>query len=95
MPQGAAYFVKDKSNFSNTIQTFYHEFGHDILNLKHTCNEYDIMYSNSQDPSQLCNGELIQIPSDDPLNPNWDYQAFIEARDRMFRGVNQYYYDCN
>lgn len=94
MPRGAVYNTRDKANFSNTIQTFYHEFGHDILNLLHTCNQYDIMFNNTSE-DYPCFGELVEIPDDDPLHPVWDYQAFIEARDRMFNNVNQYYQDCD
>jgi len=42
-----------------------------------------------------CNGELIKLDDYSPTHPQFTYKGFIAARDRMFKGVEQYYYDCN
>ncbi|MGI9571800.1 MAG: hypothetical protein ACR2L5_00605 [Candidatus Actinomarinaceae bacterium] len=96
-PMNAGLYEKGRrtrENFSNTIQTFYHEFGHDILNLTHTCNQKDIMFSNSSE-NYPCSGELIEIPYDYEAHPVYDYNGFITARDRMFKGIEQYYGSCD
>lgn len=91
----AYYDNRAKENFSNTIYTFYHEFGHDILNMSHTCNEKDIMFSSSQDPDQICSGDLIQIDYDFETHPRFDYQGFLIARDRLFKGIEQFQKNCD
>ena len=85
---------RNNRNFSNSIQTYYHEFGHDILNLTHTCNQNDMMFSNSSEENP-CSGELIELDYYSPTHPVFTYKGFIAARDRMFKGVEQYYRDCN
>ena len=85
---------RNNRNFSNSIQTYYHEFGHDILNLSHTCNQNDMMFNNSSEESP-CSGELIELDYYSPTHPVFTYKGFIAARDRMFKGVEQYYKDCN
>ena len=85
---------RNNRNFSNSIQTYYHEFGHDILNLTHTCNQNDTMFNNSSE-EYPCSGELIELDYYSPTHPVFTYKGFIAARDRMFKGVEQYYRDCN
>ena len=85
---------RSKFSFSARIWVYYHEFGHDILNLLHTCNQNDVMFNNGSE-EYPCNGELIKLDDYSPTHPQFTYKGFIAARDRMFKGVEQYYYDCN
>ena len=85
---------RSKFSFSTRIWVYYHEFGHDILNLLHTCNQNDVMFNNGSE-EYPCNGELIKLDDYSPTHPQFTYKGFIAARDRMFKGVEQYYYDCN
>ena len=95
MPRGSAYpEERNRNSFSSTIHTIYHELGHDILNLSHTCNQNDLMFNDSSE-NYPCSGELIEIPRDHPTHPRYNYQGFKIARDRMFAGIEQYYADCD
>ena len=85
---------RSKYSFSNRIHVYYHEFGHDILKLTHTCNQNDTMFNNSSE-EYPCSGELIELDYYSPTHPRYTYKGFIAARDRMFKGVEQYYRDCN
>ena len=67
----------------------YHELGHAVLNLKHSCTTNDIMHPGTQ---QHCGTHV----SDDRWNHPTDIMAtFITAKDRMFNGEGQTYESCN
>ena len=78
-------FLTDKSFFK--LKVMYHEFGHTVLGLKHTCARNHIMYSTST--LNPCHGEEIN---------EFDYfdniTEFKRAVKNMFEGYNQHYYDC-
>ena len=78
-------FLTDKSFYK--LKVMYHEFGHTVLGLKHTCARNHIMYSTST--LNPCVGEEIN---------EFDYYdnitEFKRAVRNMFEGYNQYYYDC-
>lgn len=80
--------------FNNRITTMWHEFGHAILNLKHSCYVGDIMYSTKQ--ISHCD-ELIDFEERNynnfisVNNPN----SFYNAAERMFKGIEQTSYGCN
>ena len=74
-----------ETTFELKMLVMYHEFGHAILNLEHTCNEGDIMVSpglTAEDPD--CNG----------TNPGTDLASFLTAKDKMIAGINQIAYAC-
>ena len=68
---------------SDQLHTFWHEFGHSILNLEHTCNRTDIMWSTDN-----CFGETITV--DYTLEPSNSYTAFFNGVDRIFNESMQY-----
>lgn len=64
----------------------YHEFGHSILNLKHTCADGHIMSASS------CEGE-----ENEEFDQYRVYNSLVDFRSSvkdMFDGYNQYYYPC-
>ncbi len=70
------------------LYVMYHEFGHTVLGLKHTCAKNHIMTSGSSG-DYSCNG--------DPVDNNIDLsnvEGFKKAVEHMFSGYNQFYYDC-
>ena len=66
----------------------YHEFGHTVLGLKHTCAKNHIMTSGSTG-DYACNGEVID--ENEPLNT---VDEFKRAVTDLFNGYNQFYHDC-
>lgn len=86
-----------ENQFSKTICIYYHELGHDILNLAHTCENAEIMATYAETPKgNDCVGSssdfLIKNPK---LNPIYYYEGFIRARDRMFNMIEQFPSNCN
>ena len=80
-----SYFTTDLRK----LFLIYHELGHAILNLKHSCTTNDIMHPGTQ---QGCGTHV----SDDRWNHPTDVMAtFITAKDRMFNGEGQTYISCN
>ena len=67
----------------------YHEFGHTVLGLKHTCAKNHIMTSGSPSGNYPCNGD--EINEYGPIN---DVDDFKRAVADLFSGYNQFYYDC-
>ena len=70
------------------LKVMYHEFGHTVLGLKHTCAKNHIMTSGSSG-NYPCNGD--EINEYDPIN---DVDDFKRAVADLFSGYNQFYYDC-
>ena len=70
----------------------YHELGHAVLKLLHTCTRDEIM--TTEDPNDCTPACLFN-------NCGWDYypvadeEEFLNARTRMFEGVGQTYKDCS
>ena len=85
-----------RPQFSNLIKVMYHELGHDILNLAHTCVDGDIMFSSDRQYYGDCDGETDRTYTE--LNPNinidYNYDSFIRGRNRMFNMVDQIRVDC-
>ena len=79
-------FLTDKKWYK--LYVMYHEFGHTVLGLKHTCAKNHIMTSGNTG-DYPCNGEEID---------EYDYidtvDEFKRAVTDMFNGYNQFYYDC-
>ena len=67
----------------------YHEFGHTVLGLKHTCALNHIMTSSNTTGDYACNGDQI----DDNIYLS-DVEGFKKAVEHMFSGYNQFYFDC-
>ena len=67
----------------------YHEFGHTVLGLKHTCAKNHIMTSSSSTGNYPCNGEVIE-----EYENISQVDHFKRAVSDMFNGYNQFYYDC-
>ena len=80
--------TNERGVFARVIKTIYHEFGHDILNITHTCDKREIMYG-TQPP---CEGEIYETEFKEL--PYYNYKNFKVSRDNMFKGINQYYFDC-
>lgn len=96
-PTEENYLRPVDNQFSNTIFVYYHELGHDILNLAHTCENAEIMATYSETPKDSdCIGSSSDFLINNPkLNPIYYYEGFKRARDRMFNYVDQYPYNCN
>lgn len=79
-------FLTDKRFYK--LQVMYHEFGHTVLGLKHTCANNHIMTSGNTG-DYPCNGDVID---------EYDYITTVDEFKRavtdMFNGYNQFYYDC-
>jgi hypothetical protein len=79
-------FLTDKHFYK--LKVMYHEFGHTVLGLKHTCAKNHIMTSGNTG-DYACNGDEID---------EYDYfntvDEFKRAVTDMFNGYNQFYYDC-
>ena len=71
------------------LYVMYHEFGHTVLGLKHTCAKNHIMTSGSSTGEYPCNGEVID--ENEPLNT---VDEFKRAVTDLFNGYNQFYFDC-
>ena len=97
-------WVEDTSNpfkksFPPSFGVMWHEFGHDILNLKHLCLGGHIMSGRHQDPQILnsqseCNTEYITTWSMKWDHPNQDYDI-ERAVDNLFDSGFQIPYECN
>lgn len=74
-------------NRFNKLYLMYHEFGHTVLGLRHTCAKNHIMYSNST--LSPCQGEAV-----DEFSYYDNINEFKRAVKNMFEGYNQYYYQC-
>ena len=71
------------------IRTFWHEFGHAILDIIHNCDCYDIMFQGSGQLEPQCNSNTICAG-----NPGYNrerYNGFKNAAERMFKGIDQFY----
>ncbi len=84
-PVFSSYFVTDLSWWKLTLM--YHEFGHAVLNMKHTCADGHIMSASSS-----CEGEDITEYA--PGRDTNSLVGFRKAVEEMFTGYNQYYYPC-
>ena len=84
-PVFSSYFVTDLSWWKLTLM--YHEFGHAVLNMKHTCADGHIMSASSS-----CEGEDITEYA--PGRDTNSLAGFRKAVEEMFTGYNQYYYPC-
>ena len=71
------------------LWVMYHEFGHTVLGLKHTCAKNHIMTSSSSTGNYPCNGEVIE-----EYENISQVDHFKRAVSDMFNGYNQFYYDC-
>lgn len=79
-------FLTDKHFYK--LKVMYHEFGHTVLGLKHTCAKNHIMTSGNTG-DYACNGD--EIDEYDYINT---VDEFKRAVTDMFNGYNQFYYDC-
>lgn len=70
------------------LKIMYHEFGHTVLGLKHTCAKNHIMTAGPSGYSP-CNGDVID---EYEFIDNVDH--FKRAVSDMFNGYNQFYHDC-
>lgn len=92
---------EDKSLLSNTnirkLTLFWHEFGHTILGLRHTCSNGNIMTSSV---NAGCAGEVLGegVSEINIHHLRWNSEDeitnFQRAVDDMFAMKNQYFYDC-
>ncbi len=80
-------FLTDNSWYK--LMVMYHEFGHTVLGLKHTCSLNHIMTSSNTTGDYACNGDQI----DDNISLS-DVEGFKKAVEHMFSGYNQFYFDC-
>ena len=73
-----------------SVSLMWHEFGHDILNLEHTCQDYHIMnsryYCSDANKAKETSTWVYDHPDD---NKNWQ-----RAVKDMFEGVGQNPYSC-
>ena len=77
------------------LKVFYHEFGHDILNLAHTCDQNNIMAGSNNDEyiarvgeHNRCRGEWVGART---LHwREWDLWT-----EKLFLGIDQEYFDCD
>ena len=72
----------------NKLYVMYHEFGHTVLGLKHTCARGHIMTSYRTTGDYPCNGEEVDDGN------IYNLVDFKRAVAYMFEGYNQFYYDC-
>ena len=79
-------FLTDKR--FRKLFVMYHEFGHTVLGLRHTCAKNHIMTSGNTGV-YACNGD--EIDEYDYINT---VDEFKRAVTDMFNGYNQFYYDC-
>jgi len=79
------HYLTDKS--FHKLKVMFHEFGHTVLGLKHTCAIGHIMTSGSSG-EYACNGEQIDDGN------IYNLVDFKRAVAYMFEGYNQFYYDC-
>lgn len=81
----------------NTLKILWHEFGHSILKLGHTCESYHIMNNKTQvlGTSEACSSDTItglyRLHWDHP-DPNYNWQRAVKD---MFSGAGQVYPDCS
>ena len=77
-PTEENYLRPVDNQFSNTIFVYYHELGHDILNLAHTCENAEIMATYSETPKDSdCIGSSSDFLINNPkLNPIYYYEGF-------------------
>ena len=87
----------NKTTWKNTFNTdlkkiflMYHELGHAVLRLLHTCTSQEIMFTNDPEecgpcPFNNCGFANIPIRSE---------EEFLESRTRMFEGIGQTYRNC-
>lgn len=73
------------------LDIMWHEFGHDILNLNHTCTSHSLL-NNIWDENLKCDNYINSnsFYFDHP-DPNWNWQRAVKD---MFEGVGQNPYNC-
>ena len=69
------------------LKVMYHEFGHTVLGLRHTCSSGHIMHVNDDS----CLGD-----TNNEYDSRFQYEVehFKRAVKDLFEGYNQYYYEC-